>query len=422
MFGKKSCYLCGGKLVNGRCVECGLDNERNAQKKYRLNESSRDREVRIRYEESRFGNTGDENLRRERARNEAARAERTRAAGGSKQTSGQSATGRSSGVNSEISLQRIREQAGRAACQISAPVKSAWNTGKENVQGTAGGASFRSGRTAGSAEPGGRRGIVLVVVVIVAVIVVSGISSVISDISSDDQWTWDNLDWGDDSSDYEYDPYEYVDAQLSDTGETYDLDLTSGEYVVGVHLPEGNYSASLTQGTGYMNVTDDENGIYLYQSFGYEEEYDEVTEMDDIRLFDGAIVDFSGDGILSLHTDTAQTQDMSWEENPLTESVQLSTGGTYVAGENFPEGVYDITASEWTTVEYSLYLGDIYDDEELNYWQNSLWFSGDDAEDVYHNVVLPAGTEISSDTAAVMLVPSPVIGSTDYDSYYDRYR
>lgn len=49
MFGRKRCYLCGGKLVNGRCVECGLDNERNAQKKYRLNESSLDRKMNIRH-------------------------------------------------------------------------------------------------------------------------------------------------------------------------------------------------------------------------------------------------------------------------------------------------------------------------------------------------------------------------------------
>lgn len=422
MFGKKSCYLCGGKLVNGRCVECGLDNERNAKKKYRLNESSRDRKARIRYEESRTGNAGDENIRRERVQSQAAQSGRKKTADDTKHTSGKYVSGKSSGVNTGIPVHQIREQADRAARQISAPVKSAWNTGKANVRGTAGGASSWNRGTAGSTGSGGRRAVVFVVVVIVVVIVVSGISGMISNMSSDEGWTWNDLDWGDDGGDYEYDPYEYVDAQLSDTGETYDIDLTSGEYVVGVHLPEGNYSASLTQGTGYINVTDDENGIYLYQSFGYEEEYDEVTEMDDIRLFDGAIVEFSGDGILSLHTDTAQTQDMSWEENPLTASVHLSAGRSYVAGEDFPEGVYDITASEWTTVEYKLYLGDIYDDEELNYWQNSLWFSGDDAEDVYHNIVLPAGTEISSDTAAATLVPSPVIGSTDYDSYYDRYR
>ena len=39
MLGGKRCYLCGGKLVNGRCVECGLDNEKNTKKAYHLNES-----------------------------------------------------------------------------------------------------------------------------------------------------------------------------------------------------------------------------------------------------------------------------------------------------------------------------------------------------------------------------------------------
>ena len=39
MLGGKRCYLCGEKLVNGRCVECGLDNEKNTKKVYHLNES-----------------------------------------------------------------------------------------------------------------------------------------------------------------------------------------------------------------------------------------------------------------------------------------------------------------------------------------------------------------------------------------------
>ena len=40
MFGKQRCYLCGGKLDNGRCTVCGLDNTRKQKKNYRLNESS----------------------------------------------------------------------------------------------------------------------------------------------------------------------------------------------------------------------------------------------------------------------------------------------------------------------------------------------------------------------------------------------
>ena len=267
-----------------------------------------------------------------------------------------------------------------------------------------------------------KKGVTLAAVVSVVAVILGGISSIVSNFSSEDEWTWEETGWGDENTEYEYDPYEYVEAELSETGEVYDVELTSGEYVVGVHLPEGNYTASMNEEDGYINVSDDENGIYLYQAFGYEEEYDEVTEMDDIRLFEGAILNVSGDGSFSFHTDTAQTQDMSPEPNPLTESVQLSTGGTYVAGEDFPEGVYDVVAEEWTSVEYSVYLGEIYEDDELNYWQNSLWFSVDNGEDSYRNVVLPAGTEISTDTAAVTLVPSEVIRSTDYDSYYDRYR
>ena len=40
MFGKQRCYLCGGKLENGRCTACGLDNAKNVQKKYRTPDTS----------------------------------------------------------------------------------------------------------------------------------------------------------------------------------------------------------------------------------------------------------------------------------------------------------------------------------------------------------------------------------------------
>ena len=39
--GKKDrCYLCGAKLQNGYCKECGLDNRRSQKIRYRLNESN----------------------------------------------------------------------------------------------------------------------------------------------------------------------------------------------------------------------------------------------------------------------------------------------------------------------------------------------------------------------------------------------
>ena len=47
MFKKKECYLCGGKLIDGRCSSCGLDNTKLEKKNYRLNESSFDRKKKI---------------------------------------------------------------------------------------------------------------------------------------------------------------------------------------------------------------------------------------------------------------------------------------------------------------------------------------------------------------------------------------
>ena len=36
---KRRCYLCGGKLVNGRWTLCGPENTKNERKNNRLNES-----------------------------------------------------------------------------------------------------------------------------------------------------------------------------------------------------------------------------------------------------------------------------------------------------------------------------------------------------------------------------------------------
>ena len=35
---RRRCSLCGGKLVNNKCVECGLDNSKS-DASYRVNES-----------------------------------------------------------------------------------------------------------------------------------------------------------------------------------------------------------------------------------------------------------------------------------------------------------------------------------------------------------------------------------------------
>ena len=59
MFKKKECYLCGGKLINGRCSSCGLDNTKLDKKNYRLNESSFDRKKKMTHSQKRQNDTGE---------------------------------------------------------------------------------------------------------------------------------------------------------------------------------------------------------------------------------------------------------------------------------------------------------------------------------------------------------------------------
>ena len=129
----------------------------------------------------------------------------------------------------------------------------------------------------------------------------------------------------------DYDPYQFAARELSDSGDVYDALLGQGKYYVGVNIPEGSYTVELADGEGSLNVDDPENGIYLYQYFGYDEDYGDKTLLEDVRLYEGAAVSISGQVRLDFHSENAQVQSMSYETNPLTESVPLEAGRTYTA-------------------------------------------------------------------------------------------
>ena len=92
----------------------------------------------------------------------------------------------------------------------------------------------------------------------------------------------------------DYDPYQFAARELSDSGDVYDALLGQGKYYVGVNIPEGSYTVELADGEGSLNVDDPENGIYLYQYFGYDEDYGDKTLLEDVRLYEGAAVSISG--------------------------------------------------------------------------------------------------------------------------------
>lgn len=76
---RKRCYLCGGKLAEGRCQDCGLDNARSERKTYRLNYSWTENRIKSRGEVKDtwdFDNRDEEVMKRRQRKRKIKRKER----------------------------------------------------------------------------------------------------------------------------------------------------------------------------------------------------------------------------------------------------------------------------------------------------------------------------------------------------------
>lgn len=406
---KRRCYLCGGKLVNGRCTLCGLDNTKIERKNYRLNESSFDRK-------------GIEAKHLCESHNGKPSGSHTNQSGGQNRQ-------RQNGQNQQrqVSWQNGQNQQGQ--------------TFRQNGQNQQGQTSRQRGQnwtqTGGKKKTAGKqkKGWISTIIVLLMILISIGgpaISFVTTEIknkiyqinnSGDDNW-WSGSEI--DTSVDENDPYEFVTRELSDSGEVYDTELGYGEYVVGTDIPEGTYEVTLQSGYGSFQTEDPDNSIYLYGYFSENasDEDEDITEMEDVRLYDGAHVMIGEDVVLAFHTENGQTGQMQSEDNPLSVTYTLQPEKKYTVGKEIPAGVYDVSGTkDWAVMEYEIYLGELYDKEydSLNYQSYSIMVEAGSENAIYKNAVLTEGTEITV-TGKMILTPSKKIGSQDYEAFYDIYR
>lgn len=387
---KRRCYLCGGKLVNGRCTLCGLDNTKIERKNYRLNESSFDgKGIEAKHLCESHNGKPSGGLNRQ---------------GQASWQSGRNQQGQSSWQNGQNQQGQTSRQRGQNWTQTG---------GKK--------------KTAGKQKKGWISTVIVLLMILISVggPAVSYIKTVINqfDDADSDNW-WDGSDV--DTSVDETDPYEFVTRELSDHGEVYDTELGYGEYVVGTDIPEGTYEVTLQSGYGSFQTEDPDNSIYLYGYFSENasDEDEDITEMEDVRLYDGAHVMIGEDVVLAFHTENGQTGQMQSEDNPLSVTYTLQPEKKYTVGKEIPAGVYDVSGTkDWAVMEYEIYLGELYDKEydSLNYQSYSIMVEAGSENAIYKNAVLTEGTEITV-TGKMILTPSKKIGSQDYEAFYDIYR
>ncbi|MGI6094484.1 MAG: hypothetical protein ACOYBL_03530 [Lachnospiraceae bacterium] len=352
------CCLCDGKVVNGICIECGMHNGKS-ESDYRLNQSSCDKEPMTH-------------------------------------------------VHHESSTSTWESQETKWKQQKAAKPRTYHDKQGRKASGTT--------QKARSKKPIG-----LIIVIVIAV--VNLIPPIFSALQDELGTNLENMDiFSDSEEDYteeEYDPYEYLEEKLPETGDSYQTVLTAGYYIVGADIPAGNYRAVVQKNQGSVYLEDDARGIYLGEYLGDGAYGDDVTEIEDLRLFPDARLNVSGGLEVELVSENAQISEMSpVQENPVTEVTGLSEG-VYTAGIDFPAGTYDLAAVEgYGNVDLKYIEND--GDE---YYQDCYYLDTNPNQTydpvLIQHVVIPEGYFLNIEGLSIELRPSDRIISEDYASYYE---
>lgn len=375
MFGKR-CSLCGGKLNSrGICTECGLDNSKS-DKNYRINRSDCDGMPLTHVHEEKEKHRPDRKADHRE-------------------------------INHKETNHKKRDYG-----------KQGYRMNESDMTGKKRRKHVQTPDITNRRRP--------LKIVILAIIVIAVLGNLYEEHKYDIEYAVGDAvqgvfqDTGDqktnDTDETDYDHYQYVTREIPKEGESADYELTSGNYVAGVEIPEGIYTVTPQDDYDTVQIDDPENSIYLYE---YTEGKKEKIK--DIRLYKGAHLTLNCRTTVKLHTDNAQdveAMETAGQSNPLTESVDIKGQKTLTAGRDLEPGIYDLSrVSGAGNVDVIIYSDE---QEEINSWSQCLSEDGIDGE-TFHYLVIPenATMEVSEDLK-IRLTPSEQIASTDYYGFYNR--
>lgn len=375
MFGKR-CSLCGGKLNSrGICTECGLDNSKS-DKNYRINRSDCDGMPLTHVHEEKEKHRPDRKADHRE-------------------------------INHKETNHKKRDYG-----------KQGYRMNESDMTGKKRRKHVQTPDITNRRRP--------LKIVILAIIVIAVLGNLYEEHKYDIEYAVGDAvqgvfqDTGDqktnDTDETDYDHYQYVTREIPKEGESADYELTSGNYVAGVEIPEGIYTVTPQDDYDTVQIDDPENSIYLY-------EYTEgkKDKIKDIRLYKGAHLTLNCRTTVKLHTDNAQdveAMETAGQSNPLTESVDIKGQKTLTAGRDLEPGIYDLSrVSGAGNVDVIIYSDE---QEEINSWSQCLSEDGIDGE-TFHYLVIPenATMEVPEDLK-IRLTPSEQIASTDYYGFYNR--
>ena len=303
-----TCELCGGKIVNGRCTDCGMDYSR-MKNRYHLNENCSDYDL-----NAREINTGyEKSLKGKGEHFSGAKKEKTVLNG-------------KASVQPNVARPRQEEKKQQ---NVQTPLQTSWEqTGKKAAPAMAGKKSGKGKKIA--------------IVITVAAMLLGSADGILESIFDHDSGSYEP----------EYSELLHEDIlndsdlpTLDEDGDSVDFSLTQyGSYLVGVDIPEGTYvltnmdkeySASLYVENAEYDISDS----YYIDPGSYE---------DEVNLYDGTIVYMNRAGEINCMSDNAQVDGLhGWTGDVGSTIVTFPTEEeneeVYTVGKDIEPGRYTVS-------------------------------------------------------------------------------
>ena len=194
--------------------------------------------------------------------------------------------------------------------------------------------------------------------------------------------------------------YDNLRGTVPAAGADWDGDLTAGLYTVGQDLPEGTYTIQCAESNTSidLHIVSDEYGVEIYEDLS-SNDYDAIdSERDDVPLPTGTVLFLSGNGTLYFHSSNAQVDALPAETapNPLVSDAAYTLSGSdeslyLLVGEDLEPGVYDVTCTAGTG-----YFSFVLPMENTRTMYCSAWLYGDpDYVDTLRHITLTEDTEVT---------------------------